>query len=413
MEGAVRPAVGVDEVLDADVVAVGDQRQGVARRTRYLAVAARQRPRLSGDRARRSRRRDDRQGDVGGRADRDRRLRRGIPAAPPQAVRATTAIALAGECGEADETRQRADDGRNLTVTSAGGPSVRSAPAAPSRRPGTRRRRRARAALGDRPHDQALAAAHVAGDEDPGHRGHERVIAGDVPRPSNSTPSCSSHSPRSGPRKPIASSTRSAVALALRAVDLDEAALAQLDLVDQQRPHVAVAVVDEALGVDAEDALAALLVGRRYAVDQAPLRPRVVDGVVGWAGHDLELRHRGGTLAVHRPEAVGPGVAPADDHDVLARRRDRPLVEVPSWTRFDGGRYSIAWWMPASLPRHRQARHAVARRRARLRRSSPAARRCRCSRRRRRWCGTRVPSASIWASRRSRWRFSILNSGIP
>src|SRR5262249_57851483 len=33
-------------------------------------------------------------------------------------------------------------------------------------------------AFGDGPHDEALAAAHVAGDEDAGHVGHELRIAG-------------------------------------------------------------------------------------------------------------------------------------------------------------------------------------------------------------------------------------------
>ena len=49
-------------------------------------------------------------------------------------------------------------------------------------------------------------------------------------------------------------------------------------------------------------------------------------------GHDLELVHRGRALAVRRAEAVGPGVAAADDDDALAlgvdrRRGERALLD--------------------------------------------------------------------------------------
>ena len=53
-----------------------------------------------------------------------------------------------------------------------------------------------------------------------------------------------------------------------------KAAVDHLDLVGPQGPHVAVVVAEEALGVDGEHALAALLVGRRRAVDHRPGRPR-------------------------------------------------------------------------------------------------------------------------------------------
>ena len=96
-----------------------------------------------------------------------------------------------------------------------------------------------------------------------------------------------------------------------------------------QRGQVAVAVAHELGGVDGEIALAALLVGRRHPVDHGPRRPRVgVGTVVGRTGHDLELTDRGSPLAVGGSEAVGAGVAPADDHHPLARRRDGRFVEV-------------------------------------------------------------------------------------
>jgi hypothetical protein len=39
--------------------------------------------------------------------------------------------------------------------------------------------------------------------------------------------------------------------------------------------------------------------------------------------HDLDLRDRGSPLPGGRPNAVRPGIAPADHHDVLALGRDR------------------------------------------------------------------------------------------
>ena len=49
---------------------------------------------------------------------------------------------------------------------------------------------------------------------------------------------------------------------------------------------------------------------------------------VGRAGQDLELVDRRRALADRGAEAVGAGVAAADDHDVLAVRADRRLGEV-------------------------------------------------------------------------------------
>ena len=86
----------------------------------------------------------------------------------------------------------------------------------------------------------------------------------------------------------------------------------------------------------------------------------------------------------------------------------------PSWTRFESGRYSMAWRIPSnSRPGIGRSRHWVA-----PQASTTASKSVRS------WSTGRstptvvlvrnsVPSASIWAKRRSRWRFSILNSGIP
>ena len=279
------------------------------------------------------------------------------------------------------------------------GRSERSAPAAWSRPSGTRRRPAAQApALGDGPHDQALAPAHVAGHEHAGHVGHEVVVAGDVAalverrrRAGRATRPCS------GPTKPIARSTSSAGSSRSVPSTFCEPAVDHLDLVEPQRPHVAVAVAEEALGVDAVHPLAALLVGRR---DLCRSWRHCGHGlasaaVVGRAGHDLELVHRRRALAVGGAEAVGAGVAAADDHDVLAvRRRSATASRSPSCTRLASGRYSIAWWMPSSSrPGHRAGRATRWRRTASTIGvvATPAARRRRRRRRRRRWCGTRCP----------------------
>ena len=47
---------------------------------------------------------------------------------------------------------------------------------------------------------------------------------------------------------------------------------------------------------------------------------------VGRARQQLELMHGAGALAVRGAEAVGAGVAAADDDDVLVLRRDEPIV---------------------------------------------------------------------------------------
>ena len=185
--------------------------------------------------------------------------------------------------------------------------------------------------------------------------------------------------------------------LEVGALDLLELAVDHLDLVGAQRAHVAVVVAEEALGVDAVDALAALLVRRRHPEDVRPRGPRVGGRArVGRAGQDLELVDRRRALAVRGAEAVGAGVAAADDHDVLALGGDRRLVEVALL-------HAVAERAGTPSPgRCRRARGRGSagratrsrRRRARSRRTRRAARRR--SRRRRRCTLTRnsVPSAS-------------------
>ena len=117
--------------------------------------------------------------------------------------------------------------------------------------------------------------------------------------------------------------------LEVGAVDLLELAVAPLHLVGAQRAHVAVVIGEEALGVHAVDALAALLVGRRDAEHVGPGRPGIGRCPrVRRSVQDLELVDRRRALAVGGAEAVGTGVSAADDHHVLALSGDGRRVEV-------------------------------------------------------------------------------------
>ena len=116
--------------------------------------------------------------------------------------------------------------------------------------------------------------------------------------------------------------------LAVGALDLLEAAVLHLHLVEAQRADVAVVVAEEALGVHGVDAVAALLVGGGDLVAHRVGGPRVgVGPAVDGAGEDLELRDRAGAVAVRGAEAVGAGVAAADDDHVLAAGVDRHVVD--------------------------------------------------------------------------------------
>ena len=148
-------------------------------------------------------------------------------------------------------------------------------------------------------------------------------------RGSSSTPSSSSRPGALGAEEAHREQHELARQLEVGALDLLEPAVDHLDLVRPQRAHVAVVVVDEALGVHAVDALAALFVRRRDLEDVGERGPRVGGRPrVGRRGQDLELVHRRRALAMRGAEAVGAGVAAADDHDALALGGDRRRVDV-------------------------------------------------------------------------------------
>ena len=67
-------------------------------------------------------------------------------------------------------------------------------------------------------------------------------------------------------------------------------------------------------------------------------------------GHDLELVHGERLLAVAGAEAIGAGIAAADDDDALAGGENLGRgITVSPWQRlFCCGRNSMAKWMPLS-----------------------------------------------------------------
>ena len=237
-----------------------------------------------------------------------------------------------------------------------------------------------------------------------------------LPRSSNVTPSCSSHVSLLRPDEAHRQEDEVGRQLAIAALDLLEATVDHLHVVQQQGAHPAVAVVDEPLGVDAEHAVTALLVRRRDAIHEAPLRPRVVGGAdVGRAGHDLELRHARRALAVHGAEAVGAGVAAADDHDVLAMHVDGRHIDVaflhPIGQRqvlhrlMDAAQLAPWYRQIAACGRAARQHDRVVRRQQHFDVDAVTDRRVAC--------GTRCPRPPSGRCAACRWRFSILNSGIP
>jgi hypothetical protein len=278
-----------------------------------------------------------------------------------------------------------------------------------------------RTALGDRPHDQALAAAHVAGDE------HAVTL---VRKPRRGRRCRARRARRRAGRAARRARGRRSPSRAARG--RRELEVGALDLLERHaavdapsaRPRgprsardVAVVVAEEALGVDRVDPLAALLVRRRDAVDHRVGRPR----------HRVSARASGGgagsrtgaptaapwRCAVPRqsaPVSPPPMMTTCLPFGVIgARRRGRPpapgsrrqvLHRLVDAVELAPGDRQVA-------PRGGAARRARPRRTASRRSSTvtstPTFAPARNS----------VPSASICARRRSRWRFSILNSGMP
>src|SRR5262249_41542954 len=187
------------------------------------------------------------------------------------------------------------------------------------------------ATFGDRPHDQRLAALHIAAREHAAHAGHPVSVAPDVAALGELDAEIGQHARTLGAEEAHGEQHELHLEGELGARDrleLEPAPLANhLDLARLERPHAAPIAAEETLGRAGIDALAALLVSARHAEDVGPLGPRIVGrALVGRARQELELVDRGGALAVHRAQAVGAGIAAADDDDALALSADEPVV---------------------------------------------------------------------------------------
>ena len=143
--------------------------------------------------------------------------------------------------------------------------------------------------------------------------------------------------------------------------------------------------------------------------------------LLGRHRHDLELRDRLGALAERGADAVGAGVAAADDDDVLVLGR-MSLASViaggtsPETRRFCCGRKSMAKWMPS------RSRPGDFAKKSNGCSEPPASSSASCVSSSSlaetvsptltlQWKVT--PSASICFTRRSMMPFSILKSGMP
>src|SRR3954447_21404809 len=181
---------------------------------------------------------------------------------------------------------------------------------------------RALPALADRPYDERLPAPGVAACEDAVARGRPAHV-GDVPARVELQIKTLDDPLRLRVQEAHREHDELGRDLELRALDLLERRW-RADLVATQQLDLPV-LAGELSGHHTEAALATFLVRARCAHDQGPARPRreVVGAVRRRFGQQLELRDRRRLLAVRVAEAVGAGVAAADDHDVLAGRADR------------------------------------------------------------------------------------------
>ena len=218
------------------------------------------------------------------------------------------------------------------------------------------------AAFADRPDDQRLAAPHVAGGEQLGHAGlvvlrrwPRRCRAGRAPRPA-----CSTMPGLRGPRKPMASSTRSALSSNSLPATSFMAMRPSAPFTQSTRTHSS--AVDLAVLADARAWSAPRSRARQPSSCEDEVR--ILSGQSGQVSalfsllrrlrHDLELGHRGGALAVARcrrsPSRCRRRRSPrhACPWRVsvplgAARASSSPATRLFCWVR-----KSMAKWMPAS-----------------------------------------------------------------
>src|SRR5579864_1716642 len=120
-----------------------------------------------------------------------------------------------------------------------------------------------RATLGDCPHDQALAASHVAARENPWLAGHKNGVARHVATRIQLHAERFQHGAAFGTNKAHGQQHQLALHLKIRAVDLQELAVDEFHFVRTQTCQIAKLVADETFSVHAVDALATFFVSRR------------------------------------------------------------------------------------------------------------------------------------------------------
>ena len=191
----------------------------------------------------------------------------------------------------------------------------------------TRARRRAPAALVDRPHDQRLAAACVACGEHAGERCRERRRA-TLLRASRSTPRPrAALAPGRGSPSRAARARPAASPPSQGTSSNGGAPLFCTQWMRSTRPSPESRVVETAKSRSPPS-----FERVRGAQLHRPERPRrqVVRALRGRLAEQLDLRHRGGALAVRVRDAVGAGVAAADHDHVLAGGGERGRSAEPA-----------------------------------------------------------------------------------
>src|SRR5665213_3284040 len=186
-------------------------------------------------------------------------------------------------------------------------------------------RARALATFADRPHDERLAAAHVAGGEHAIDAG--AVVVGAGPRIAARVARDAERIEYAGARACEAHRQQHELGLdrELRARYFGHSHLSvriprPVDARADEPLDAAVATL-EALRRDRPVTLASLFLRRRRAQLDRPVGPRQrLVFVLGRLRQQFELHDRQRALAVGRADAVGPGVATADDDHVLAGR---------------------------------------------------------------------------------------------
>src|ERR1035438_3176427 len=178
------------------------------------------------------------------------------------------------------------------------------------------------AAFGDGPDHQRLAAAHIAGGEHAGDARHVIAVGGHVAARVERYAELFDHAVFHGAEETHGEQHQ--VGLNGEFAPADRFELGRRpDAQGVQLVHLAAIVAGETGGGDSPIARAAFFVRGFDAQLHGPERPRGGRrAIVGRFGQQLELGDTGRALAMTRPQAIGAGVAAADDDHALAGGQD-------------------------------------------------------------------------------------------